>query len=180
MIDRIEIDKAMEESYGIQIYNNWHLAKHFLLLHIKHHISVLGTTTAIFARDEYQACEGNLSHNHLILAIDKSSMNHESEQYIKDLIRTFVMEIVKTETDLPRLLKNGLLKSVKDVKDVTSLANTILVHRCNERCRIRIGPGNIEKILCVEKFILFVETLTQQNIVTYPSIQSIRKLHWMF
>ena len=97
MTDRIEIEKAMEESYGIHVYNNWHLAKHFLLLHIKHHISVLGTTTAIFARDEYQACEGNLSHNHLILAIDKSSMNHDSEQYIQDLIRTSAMELIKTE-----------------------------------------------------------------------------------
>ena len=76
--DKQEIEKSIEEAYGVQIYNNWHLAKHFLLLHIKHHITILGTTTAIFARDEYQSCEGNLSHNHLILAIDKSTMNNDS------------------------------------------------------------------------------------------------------
>ena len=143
--DKIEYDKAMEEAYGIQVYNNWHLAKHFLLLHIKHHISVLGVTTAIFARDEYQSCVGNLSHNHLILAIDKNSMNDNSEQFIQDLIRTSVMEIIKTDTDLPRLINNGMLKSVNDVADVTSLANTILVHKCNERCKIRIGTGNTDK-----------------------------------
>ena len=68
--DKIEYNKAMEDVYGIQVYNNWHLAKHFLLLHITHHISALGVTTAIFARDEYQSCAGNLSYNHLILIID--------------------------------------------------------------------------------------------------------------
>ena len=46
--DKIEYDKAMEEAYGIQVYNNWHLAKKYLLLHIKHHISVLGVTAVIF------------------------------------------------------------------------------------------------------------------------------------
>ena len=143
--DKIEHDKAMEEAYGIQVYNNWHLAKHFLLLHIKHHISVLGVTTAIFARDEYQSCVGNLSHNHLILAIDKSTMNDNSEQFIQDLIRTSVMEIIRTDTDLPRLINNGMLKSVDEVADVTSLGKTILVHNCNERCKIRIGPGNTDK-----------------------------------
>ena len=114
-------------------------------MHIKHHISILGVTTAIFARDEYQSCEGNLSHNHLILAIDKSTMNNDSENFIQDLIRTSVMKIVKADNDVPRLIENGMLKSVDDVKEISTLANTILVHRCNKRCKIRIGPGNTDK-----------------------------------
>ena len=90
----------MEESYGVQVFNNWHLAIYALLLHIKHHISVLGTTIAIFARDEYQSTEGNLSHTHLILSINKSTMNGNLEHCIQDLIRTSVLGIIKTDTDL--------------------------------------------------------------------------------
>jgi len=39
--DQKEFDKAMEEAYGIHIYNNWNLVKHLLLLHIKYHVSTL-------------------------------------------------------------------------------------------------------------------------------------------
>ena len=136
---------------AVHVYNNWKQAKHLLLLHIKHHISLLGVTNAIFARDEYQSTEGNLNHNHLIVAVDKSSMNSESERFIQDLIRTSVMEIIKTDSDLPRMIENGLLKSVNEMEEITALSNTILVHRCNERCKIRIGPGNTEKYFMCRK-----------------------------
>jgi len=108
-------------------------------------------------------------------------MNGESEKFIQDLIRTSVMEIVKTDTDVPRLIENGLLKSIKDVKEITSLANTILVHKCNERCKIRIRPGNTEKkILDTERYILFMETLTPENTVMFQLKQNIRKQLWKF
>ena len=104
----------MEEAYGAQIYHNWHNVKHILLLHIRHHITVLGSNTAIFARDEYQSDDGNLCHNHLILAIDKRTMNGNTQEYIQDLIRTLMFDVVKYN-DISRLLSNGLLKSVDAV-----------------------------------------------------------------
>ena len=121
--ERKELKQSMEECYGVHIYNNWNTVKHILLLHIKHHITVLGTTTAIFVRDEYQSMEGNLCHNHLILLIDKSTMNSESERFIQDLVRASVLEIVKTDSDLPKLLENELLNSVHEVKEIEDLAN---------------------------------------------------------
>ena len=42
--------QAMEEAYGAQINHNWHNMKHILLLHIRHHITVLGLTTAILLK----------------------------------------------------------------------------------------------------------------------------------
>ena len=109
----IEFQEAMEEAYGVQIYNNWNNVKYLLLLHLKKHITVLGTTIAIFARDEYQKDAGNLCHNHLILAIDKSTLNDDSEQFIQDLIRTSVLEIIKSDVDIDRLIHNGLLNLLK-------------------------------------------------------------------
>ena len=38
-----------------------------------------------------------------------------------------------------------MLKSVDDVAEITSPWKTILWHKYNERCKIRIGPGNTDK-----------------------------------
>ena len=84
--EKMEMMKAMEEAYGVHVYDHWYMEKRLLLLHMKHHLTILGTTTAIFAQDKYQATAGNLCHNHLILAIDKDSLNDESETYVHDLI----------------------------------------------------------------------------------------------
>ena len=99
-------------------------------------------------------------------------MNNDTEQYIQDLIRTSVMEIVKTDSDLPRLIENGLLKSIDDMDDVKSLANTILVHKCDERCRIRIGPGNTEKDFMCRKRIHPVRGNSDPTKHSYVSIKT--------
>ena len=94
-------------------------------------------------RDDYQGDAGNVCHNHLILAIDKSTMNESTENYIQDLIRTSVFEVVKTNEDIPRLLDNGLLHSIEEeVQDIHQCANVILLHKCDERCLVRVGEGD--------------------------------------
>ena len=140
--EKTEITKAMEEAYGIHVYDHWYMAKKLLLLHMKHHLTVLETTTAIFAHDEYQATAGNLCDNHLILAIDKESLNDESQRYVHDLIRTSAMEIIKSDDDIERLLASGLLKEVDEVSQYSKLAETILSYKCDARCLMRIGPGD--------------------------------------
>ena len=104
-------------------------------------MSVLGIVCAIFARDEYQDDAGNLCHNHLICAVDKSTLNPASDKYLQDLIRTSSMEIVTADEDVERLLANGLLKSIDEISDVIERADTILRHKCNPRCVMRIGTG---------------------------------------
>ena len=141
IFEKKELQKVMEQEYGVHLYSNWISVKYMLLKHIKEHCTVLGTTTTIFARDEYQGDAGNLSHNHLILAVDKSTMNGNTENYIQDLIHTSVLEIVKTDEDIEILLENGLLKSVHDVADVTAHAGIILPHICDERCKMRVNVG---------------------------------------
>ena len=61
------------------------------------------------------------------------------------MIRTKILEVVKTDDDLPRMIASGLLKSVDEASDITKLANTVLRHHCDERCKMRIGPGNAAK-----------------------------------
>ena len=80
----------MGQEHGVHSYINWIAVKYMLLKPIKEHCTILGTTTTIFARDEYQGNAGNLSHNHLIFAVDKTTMSGNTEMYIHDLIRTSV------------------------------------------------------------------------------------------
>ena len=61
------------------------------------------------------------------------------------MIRTSVLETVKSNQDISRLIENGLLKSLDEIPDVAARAEKILKHRCDERCRIRVGSGNSEK-----------------------------------
>ena len=141
-LQKEEMKKGMEQAYGVHIYDSWHSVKYLLLKHIQQHLSILGTVLVIFARDEYQKIVGNLCHNHLIAAILKHTQNANSEKYIQDLIRTNVMELVRTDDDLERLINDGLLKSVDDVPQIKSLANTILTHKCDDRCLMRVGDGD--------------------------------------
>eukprot|EP00957_Ditylum_brightwellii_P163189 12426409-Ditylum_brightwellii.AAC.2 len=79
IIEQTEMKRAIEEPSGPHIYANWNTVQYLLLRNIKNNLSVLGTSTAIFARDEYQEDSANVCYNHLIMAIDKSTMNRESK-----------------------------------------------------------------------------------------------------
>jgi hypothetical protein len=90
---KAELRRAMEEASAPHIYSNWHAAKYLLLHHIKDHLSAIGVENAIFAHDEYQGEAGNPCLGHIILAVNPSTMNGESEKYVQDLIRTSTLTL---------------------------------------------------------------------------------------
>ena len=61
------------------------------------------------------------------------------------MICTSVIEIVKSDSDIERLMHEGLLKSIDDIHKIEELADTSLTHKCDERCKMRVGPGDSEK-----------------------------------
>ncbi|MDB4430361.1 hypothetical protein N9140_00205, partial [bacterium] len=167
--ERLEIKQAVEEAYGVQVFSAWGAVKYMFLRYLKTQCTRLKTNTAIFARDEYQKDTGNLCHNHLIFAVDTSTMNGDTEKFIQDLIRTSVMDIVKSE-DVERMLANGLLKSVDEVAEVHDLANVILRHNCDDRCKIRVGPGESENDFRCRKLHAVRDSTdcTTQSYITIP------------
>ena len=72
-------------------------------------------------------------------------MNHYAKEYLSKLLRTSVLEINKTDIDLPRLLEKGLLKSKIEISEVTERAHLILKHTCDDPCKPRVGPGDGEE-----------------------------------
>ena len=105
----------MEQACGTHLYGNCNDVKHMLLHYIKEQCTILETIIAIFSRDEYQKITGNIFHNHLIVAVDKSTMNNNTEQFIKYFIRTSVLELIKIDVDVKRLINNGFLKSIDNI-----------------------------------------------------------------
>ena len=81
-------------------------------------------------------------------------MNGNTQAYIQDLIRTLIFDVVKCD-DISRLILNGLLKSVDNITKIVERAGSILSHKCNKRCKMRIrSTGDPENILNVERFML--------------------------
>ncbi len=140
-LDQQEIDRGVEEASGFLIFRNWVEVRTLVLQYFKDHLTFLGANVAIFSRDEYQEKAGNPFHEHLVMAIDTSSLSRDAEKSIVDLLQTSVMEIVRTD-EMQSLIDKGLLKSVDDVLRTTDLASKFLAHRCSARCLRRIGPGD--------------------------------------
>ena len=47
-------------------------------------------------------------------------MNNNTEQFIQDLICTSVIELIKTDYDVERLINNGLLKSIDNTPEINA------------------------------------------------------------
>eukprot|EP00957_Ditylum_brightwellii_P179647 13684773-Ditylum_brightwellii.AAC.1 len=52
------------------------------------------------------------------------------------------MELVRTDDDLEQLINNGLLRSVDNIPQLMSLAKTLLTHKYDNRCLMRVGDGD--------------------------------------
>ena len=78
--DQQEFKSAMQAASGPHLYHQWQVTRKMLLCHIRDHNTVMGITTAIFNRDEYQGTTGNLCHNHLITATELSLENADNDK----------------------------------------------------------------------------------------------------
>ena len=97
---------------------------------------------ATFARKEYQADVGNLSHIHLLGKIDDLSDRNREELF--DLIRNNVIDIIKPE-EIDDILEEGLIEHKDDVIEVQTDGQTYLIHTCNSRCLV---PDKDGKLIC--------------------------------
>lgn len=92
------------------------------------HITFLGKTTDIFSCDEYQAKSGNHFHEHMVVSVDTSTMNGNTERFIQELIMKHVMEVVRP-VGIQSMIDMGLMKHMHDYNDLVCLALVIIPHR---------------------------------------------------
>ena len=73
--------------------------------------------TAIFVRKENQKDKGNLSHSHLMVRLDWSQISEEETEFVKDLIRASIFDIVRPN-EVERYVKEGVFTNVHDIHKV--------------------------------------------------------------
>ena len=140
-IEHTEFDNSMEELYGLISFRNWMESWQLMLDFIVDDISSHGACATLFSRTEYQPESGNLSHEHIILALKKDSLNSLTNDQLNNLIATNVMEIVKFD-QIEKLISDGLLSCPEDIDGIVQDGWRKLKHTCGQRCLIRIGPGD--------------------------------------
>ena len=92
---------------------------------------------ATFARKEYQADKGNLSHIHLLGKV----LNLQDKNELFELVRNNVIDIVKPD-EINILLDEGIIKHEDDVIEIQMDGMTYLMHVCNSRCLVPDKNGN--------------------------------------
>lgn len=134
--------RAMEDASGPVLLRNWIQTRSIFLEQLMKRVHRFGGKIVdLFCRDEYQSKSGNLPHIHFVLIIDKSEMGPHADEILMDIIRTSPMSIVRPD-ELEAYLADGSLKSVDDLDHVAHLAAMLLAHRCNDRCKRRVGEGD--------------------------------------
>ena len=76
-----------------------------------------------------------------MLGIRWGELNESQKTSINDLIRASVGDIVRVN-EVDRLIEEGIIESMNDLEGIQKDAETILRHRCSERCLRRISDGN--------------------------------------
>ncbi len=104
-------------------------------------ISSHGAWASLFSRTEYQKESGNFPHEHTILASKKDASNSLTNDQLKNLISTNVMEIVKID-QIEKLISDGLLSCPEDIDGIVQDGWRKLKFTCSKRCLIRFGPGD--------------------------------------
>ncbi len=111
-------------------------------------MSFLGAKAkALFSRDEYQPQSGNIFHEHLVLAIDRSALSGDAESSLADMLQTSVFEVVKTDK-IQSLIDWGLMECKDNWHSITNLAARFLTHHCTPRCQRRTAKeDNIKSFM---------------------------------
>ena len=110
----------------------------------------------MFFRDEFQEQSGNLSHIHGLIALHKGNMNNkEFRELVCSLQRNAVCDLFLTD-EIQGYMDEGLFKNNDDWKTCTAQADEILTHKCDDRCKIRVGSsGTLEDFRCRKKHPVF-------------------------
>ena len=91
-----EIEEALLSSAGGLFLRIWEETFLLFIEYLrKSPSSPFKRLNAIFARKEYQSKQGNLSHSHLIAELKWSVMSEEEKEFVNDLIRADIFEIVR-------------------------------------------------------------------------------------
>ena len=139
--ERKELHTALIQAAGPLFLRIWEEVSKLFLDYMKNSkSSPYKNVMAIFARKEYQKDKGNVSHTHLMLKLNWDKLSAEEKEFINDLIRASVIDVVRVD-EVDHLIEHGLMESVVDLEKIVEDASNILGHRCSPRCLMMVAPG---------------------------------------
>ena len=121
-----EITSLLSQAASGLILRNWQeVCKLFIQYLRRSRNSPFRRVGSIFARNEYQATNGNLSHIHLMLQVRWDLLSNEERIFVKNLIRGSVGNIVKSD-EVQHFINSGIFQSVNDYIEMQEDAKKML------------------------------------------------------
>ena len=140
--EKEEFKTAVDQAASPLLLRNWmEVRKVFFNYMLKTEEGPFKYLITIFVRDEYQPTKGNLSHQHLITELKLNLLAEKELEFIQELVRAQICNIVNHD-EVEELINHGIFKKYEDRFETEKNASTILAHKCNQRCAVRIKPGN--------------------------------------
>ena len=109
---------------------------------------------AIFLRKEYQKLCCNLSHTHSLLQPNWDEMTKEEKVFV--------------DSEVPELIKHGIIETEEDVDIVFEFATKFLPHIFNDTCLVRIADGSF--CCCKIDYLKASTDNTSIFFIHYPTI----------
>ena len=131
-----EIERAMHQAASGLFLRVWEEVSAIFIDYLKNSDSSPFTNMiANFARKEYQASKGNLSHIHFLGKCDI-----EDHDLLYELVRNNVIDIIKPD-EINALIEEGVINHEDDVLEIQLDGLTYLIHTCNARCQVPNKDG---------------------------------------
>ena len=138
-----EIQYAMIEASAGMLLRCW---EEVFLLFInylrKSKSSPFKKLSAIFVRKEYQTSKGNLSHSHMMVALDYKLMSIDEKKIVDNLVRASIFDIVKPE-EAEKIIEDGIFSTIDDIHTVYNDGINFLPHKCNDGCLVKNPEGTL-------------------------------------
>lgn len=141
--EKEEFASSVEQSASGLLLRVWEeVSELFLNYLLESPSSPYRSVSSIFARKEYQALAGNLSHIHLMLEVNWSKLNDEQKKFVEDLTRCSVLDIVRP-SEVHHLIDDGTYTNYTDWYTTVKHGKSFLGHKHNSRCVYKKPNGDI-------------------------------------
>ena len=184
--ERKEVDNAIIQSSSSLLLRIWQEVCQLFINYLhKSPSSPFQSVRSIFARNEYQATAGNLSHIHLILEANFDEMTDAQKNFVDDLSRCSILDIVRPD-EIGKLIEDGTFETIDDWKETIDDGKRFLGHICDSRCLMKTENGgtkcrkldylNVTEDNTKHSFMSFNEELTEDCIERLTKIGMIDEI----
>jgi hypothetical protein len=135
-----ELIMCIARSAAVTMLRHWMEVSEIWMMYISESPEQpLGKINNMWVRHEYQDGEGNLSHLHGLLWVDKST--EFDQEFLQNKIKGSILELL-SEDDIATLEQQGIINENNSVETILQYAKKVLTHKCTQRCQVLKQRGD--------------------------------------